>query len=101
MLLYHVYALHACSERGASEAYEKYVDASADQKAAWLASWALPGLARFRAMEETQRETLVADAMESVLEDTLRLNQSLNVQLVELKRELRRLLEEAARAAAS
>ena len=59
------------------DAYSKYAEASADQNQAWLAAWALPGFGRFRAMEESHREALVADAMEAVLEDTLRLNKVL------------------------
>mmetsp|Transcript_12201 Transcript_12201/g.18396 ORF Transcript_12201/g.18396 Transcript_12201/m.18396 type:complete len:150 (+) Transcript_12201:1-450(+) len=92
-LLYHVYVLHACSQHGMGKAYEDFTAASAEQKADWLSAWALPGLNRFRAMEDKQRETLVADAMESVLEDTLRLNKTLNLQVLQLKKELRRLPE--------
>lgn len=96
-LLHHVYALHACSSAGVAEAYERYMNASAEQNSAWLSAWALPGLSRFRAMEKSHRETLVTDAMEAVLEDTLRLNKSLNTQLVDLKRQLRQSLEAEAK----
>lgn len=65
-----MYVLHASSEHGsvsplalpphtstpsrvrsAQALDEKLFEASAEQRAAWLSAWALPGLSRFRAME--------------------------------------------------
>ena len=100
-LLYHVYTLFHRGRLADSGASVPVAEPSADQKAAWLSAWALPGLGRFRAMEESAREALVADAMESVLEETLRLNKRISSQLqaAEAKLSSRAASAEAARRA--
>jgi len=54
-------------------------------------AWALPGLALFLGQDMRRREREVADAMEGVLEETLRANMQLQQQVVLLRQQVEQL----------
>ena len=54
-----------------------------------MSSWARTGLPTFGSRDASQQESEVTDAMEAVLEETLRLNIHLNTEVDKLKRRLR------------
>ena len=51
-------------------------------------AWALPGLALFLGQDMRRREREVADAMEGVLEETLRANMQLQLQVDALRQQV-------------
>jgi hypothetical protein len=56
-----------------------------------LSAWALPGLALFLGQDARRREREVADAMESVLDETLRANIQLQQSVAVLRKQVEQL----------
>jgi hypothetical protein len=81
-LLRHTYVLYHRLLRDPASERHAYVPASPER----VDAWALKGLALFRSRDTVQQEADIADGMEAVLEDTLRLNIHLNVQVEQLKK---------------
>ena len=81
-LLRHTYVLYHRLLRDPASERHAYVPASPER----VDAWALKGLALFRSRDTMQQEADIADGMEAVLEDTLRLNIHLNVQVEQLKK---------------
>lgn len=76
-LLHHVYVLH-------SRALGNVEEPPADG----LVAWALPGLSMFLGQDARRREREVADAMEAVLEETLRANMQLQQSVAVLRKQI-------------
>lgn len=81
-LLRHTYVLYHRLLRDPASERHAYVPASPER----VDAWALKGLALFRSRDTVEQEADIADGMEAVLEDTLRLNIHLNVQVEQLKK---------------
>ena len=81
-LLRHTYVLYHRLLRDPASERHAYVPASPER----VDAWALKGLDLFRSRDTVQQEADIADGMEAVLEDTLRLNIHLNVQVEQLKK---------------
>jgi hypothetical protein len=81
-LLRHTFVLYHRLLRDPASERHAYVPASPER----VDAWALKGLALFRSRDTVQQEADIADGMEAVLEDTLRLNIHLNVQVEQLKK---------------